>query len=164
MKLYLVRHGIAEEAKDTKPDGQRALTAEGIEKFKQAAKGFVRMLDEAEKLGVILTSPLVRARQTAEILAKALAKEGKPATVKAEASLDFPGDLNKAIDAARAARGDVALVGHEPYLSEWIGRLCFLSVGSVEMKKGAIAVIELEEAGLRGTLLQLLPPRVLRKL
>src|ERR1051325_10595965 len=105
MKLYLVRHGIAEEAKDTKPDGQRALTPEGIEKFKQAAKGFARMLDEEETIAVILTSPLARARQTAEILAKALAKQGKAATVKASAALDFPGDLNKALDETRAAKG-----------------------------------------------------------
>jgi phosphohistidine phosphatase len=163
MKLYLVRHATAEEATDTKPDGQRSLTEDGIEKFKQAARGFARTLDD-ESLKLILTSPLVRARQTAEILAKALAKEGIKAPVRVHASLDFPGDLAKALDEARGAGGDVALVGHEPYLSEWIGRLCFLSVGAVEMKKGAIAVIEMAEAGTRGELLQLLPPRILRKL
>ena len=163
MRLYLIRHAIAEEATDTKPDGQRSLTPEGVKKFKQAASGMVRTFEEAGP-ALILTSPLVRARQTAAILAKALEKEGKIVPMKETATLDFPGDLHNLLAEARAAKGNVACVGHEPYLSEWIGRLCFLTSGGVEMKKGAVAVIELAESGARGKLLQLLPPGILRKL
>ena len=163
MRLYLIRHAIAEEATDTKPDGQRALTAEGVKKFKQAASGMVKAFEETAP-ALILSSPLVRARQTAAILAKALEKDGNAAPVKESAALDFPGDLQKLLAEARAAKGNVACIGHEPYLSEWVGRLCFMTAGGVEMKKGAVAVIELAESGARGKLLQLLPPGILRKL
>src|SRR5207245_10153088 len=71
MQLYSVRHGIAIDREDPKcpPDPERYLTEEGIEKTRQVARG-VAALDV--KAGLFLTSPYVRARQTAEIFADAL--------------------------------------------------------------------------------------------
>src|SRR5215510_14914096 len=68
MILYLIRHAIAEEARTGLKDQERALTAEGIAKFHRAARGMVRLMGEGAPR-VIWTSPLVRSRQTAELLA-----------------------------------------------------------------------------------------------
>src|SRR5512138_1330454 len=69
-ELYLVRHAIAEERGDAWPDDtKRPLTADGASRMRKAARGLSRM---DVTLDVILSSPLVRARQTAEILAASL--------------------------------------------------------------------------------------------
>jgi len=71
MQLYIVRHGIAIDREDPKcpPDPERYLTEEGIEKTKQVAKGVAALGVTAD---LFLTSPYVRASQTAEIFAGAL--------------------------------------------------------------------------------------------
>src|SRR6202158_2223712 len=71
MQLYIVRHGIAIEREDPKcpPDPERYLTEEGVEKTKQVAKGLVAL---GLSVDLFLTSPYVRAAQTAEIFASAL--------------------------------------------------------------------------------------------
>jgi phosphohistidine phosphatase len=162
MKLYLIRHAIAEDARDGQSDADRALTREGIQKFQKAAAGIVKLIGE-EGVPVILTSPLLRARQTAEILADALDRAGLKTQVKPTDAL-APGNVSRLIREARGTRGPVAAVGHEPFLSQCIGELCFQSAGIVEMKKGAVATLELRPTGLRAELLSLLPPAVLRKL
>src|SRR5882757_7638533 len=71
MKLYIVRHGIAIDREDPKcpPDPERYLTEEGVEKTKQAAKGVAALGVTAD---LLLTSPYVRAAQTAQIVASAV--------------------------------------------------------------------------------------------
>ena len=77
-ELYLVRHGLAEERGDAWPDDtKRPLTDEGISRMRKGARGLARLGLSVE---VVLTSPLVRARQTAEILAAAL--DPRPSLVK----------------------------------------------------------------------------------
>src|SRR5204862_5047285 len=66
MEIYLVRHGIAEEGHEKLRDGSRALTDKGRRRFQKTARAFGKL---GRKLDLILTSPLVRAVQTAEILA-----------------------------------------------------------------------------------------------
>src|SRR5947209_13148449 len=79
-ELYLVRHGVAEERGEKWPDDtKRPLTADGVERMRKAARGLERL---DVQLDVILSSPLVRARQTAEILSSAL--EGHPPIVNCE--------------------------------------------------------------------------------
>ena len=69
MEIYLIRHAIAEERGDDWPDDDdRPLTEEGIRRFEEAARGLLEF--DAHPVR-ILTSPLVRARQTAELLAAA---------------------------------------------------------------------------------------------
>jgi|SRR5262245_7620256 len=161
-ELYLVRHAIAAERGDDWPDdSKRPLTERGISRFKESVGGLKELdgiIDE------IFTSPLVRARQTADLLAAgaggrpnvklldALAPGTPPATVMAQ--------LAKAAKSRR-----IALVGHEPDL----GELAAFVIGArrpMPFKKGGICRIDV--AGLTskavGTLVWFVTPKILRKL
>jgi phosphohistidine phosphatase len=119
-ELYLIRHGVAEERGDAWPDdSRRPLTDDGISRLKKSARGIIRLGVEFD---VILTSALVRARQTAEVFAAAfntrppivviesLAPDGSPQSVI--------NDLEK-----HSRRARIALVGHEPGIGELAARL-----------------------------------------
>ena len=162
LELYLVRHGIAAERGPEFPDdSKRPLTSRGIAALRREAKA----LRELEiSFDVIITSPLVRTRQTADILAEEVS--GKPAVVPSDslAPAGTPAAVIQEIHKHhRKAR--VALVGHEPNIGELAGRL----IGArspIPFKKGAIARIDFEvlpPKGL-GELRWFFPPRVLRKL
>jgi phosphohistidine phosphatase len=161
-ELYLVRHAIAADRGSEWPDdNKRPLTERGINRFKDGVKG-LRRLDVA--LDEIFTSPLLRAKQTAELLAAGL--EGKPPIKVLDALA--PGHTPSAVmtQLARVAkRRRIALVGHEPDLGEtaarWLG-----ARGQVAFRKGAVCAIEVDSATPAGpgTLQWLLPPRVLRHL
>jgi phosphohistidine phosphatase len=159
-ELYLIRHGVAAERGDAWPDDtKRPLTAEGLSKMEKAARGLTR-LDVGFDL--ILSSPLVRTRQTADVLAAELG--GHPPIVNTDALA--PGgeyaDLIAALE-KHARKPRIALVGHEPGIGELAARL----IGSrhpIELKKGAVCRIDLDEippAG-PGDLRWLLPSRFLR--
>jgi phosphohistidine phosphatase len=164
--LYLVRHGIAEEAEGKMKDEERELTEKGRKKFEKGARGLVTFVGK-EAIGAVLTSPLVRARQTAEILASVIAEKGGEAQVAITTALGSHADLAALLKMVRqlpAGNGGVAAVGHEPTLSGWVAELCCGGEGAVEMKKGAVAAIELADSGARGTLLWLMPPGALREM
>jgi phosphohistidine phosphatase len=161
-ELYVIRHGIAEERGDAWPDDtKRPLTEEGIARLKKEARGLVAM---GVTIDVILTSPLVRAKQTADALASAF--NAKPSIVTIESLA--PGGSHQAILAdleKHARRKRLALVGHEPGLGEFVARL----IGArrpVELKKGAVCRIDIEglPPGSPGALRWLITPKVLRKL
>jgi phosphohistidine phosphatase len=139
-ELYLVRHGLAEQRGDAWPDdARRPLTEEGIARMRKAARGLAR-LDVA--IDIVLTSPLVRAKQTAEILAGAI--DPKPPLVAVE-SLSPDGSYAAVVaDLEKHARKTrVALVGHEPSIGELAARL----IGSrhaIEFKKGAVCRIDVD--------------------
>lgn len=161
-ELYLVRHAIAAERSEEWPDdGNRPLTARGVARFRQSVAGFASMhvaLDE------IFTSPLVRARQTAELLAEGL--PGKPAVKVLAALAPAHTPVTVLRELAQAARGQrLALVGHEPGLGELAARLTGSS-RSIPFKKGGICRIDLPGLGSRrpGELQWLLTPRMLRAL
>jgi phosphohistidine phosphatase len=161
-ELYLIRHGVAEERGPAWPDDtKRPLTADGISRLKKAAGGLGRLGVTFE---VILTSPLTRTRQTADIIAAAM--DPRP-TIVAIDSLAPDGthaavlaDLDK-----HSRRRGIAIVGHEPNIGELAARL----IGSrraLLFKKGAICRIDVETlqpAG-PGTLRWFLSPRILRLL
>ncbi len=159
-ELYLVRHGVAAERGDAWPDDtKRPLTAEGLSKMEKAARGLTR-LDVG--IDLILSSPLVRARQTADVLAAEL--EGHPPVVNTDTLA--PGseyaDLIATLE-KHARKPRIALVGHEPGIGELAARL----IGSrhpIELKKGAVCRIDLDEIppGGPGDLRWLLPSRFLR--
>jgi phosphohistidine phosphatase len=160
-ELYLVRHAIAAERGSEWPDDtKRPLTERGINRFKEGVKG-LRHLDVT--LDEIFTSPLVRARQTAELLASGL--EGK-APVKLLDAL-APGHTAASVMAslARVAkRRRVALVGHEPDLGELAAHL--IGAGrALEFKKGGICRIDLGSLTSKraASLVWFLPPTVLRQ-
>lgn len=161
-ELYLVRHGVAEDRGAKWPDdAKRPLSAEGMARMKKSARG----LDRLEvKLDIILSSPFVRARQTAEILSGELS--GHPAITNVDSLA--PGASFAALVAdleKQARRTRIALVGHEPAIGELAARL----LGSrhpIEFKKGAVVRIDINQippAG-PGDLRWMLPPKFMRSI
>ena len=160
--LILVRHAIAAERGDDWPDdNKRPLTSKGLARMREIAKG----LDNLDlEIDLILTSPLVRARQTADVLAHGL-KPSPPIETLVELS---PGTVPAKIAEAIGTRGDakaIALVGHEPNL----GELAAWLVGGkspFEFKKGGICRIDVQKlppVG-NGQLVWFATPKMLRAL
>jgi phosphohistidine phosphatase len=140
LELYLIRHGVAADAGEKYPDdASRPLTRQGIAELTAAAHA-LEALDTSFDL--IITSPLVRARQTADIFAAemtthapvvesdALAPEGNPEAVRQEI-------------ARLAGRARIALVGHEPNLGELAAHLLG-ATGTIAFKKGSICRIDFD--------------------
>jgi phosphohistidine phosphatase len=160
--LYLMRHGLAAEQGPAYPnDDGRPLTSDGIDRLRVQVAGLM-VLDV--RLDRILTSPLVRAVQTAEILAAGLGCAAPLVTVDTLR----PGGRFDALAAALGRLGDarsVALVGHMPSIGEFAARL----IGAKEplaFKQGGVCRIEvasLPPSG-AGRLHWHVPPRALRAL
>ena len=157
MELYFLRHGIAA---DVGPEGSgdagRPLPAEGIKKMKEEARG-LRRLDV--RPDVLLSSPLVRARQTAEIVRHALGLDSR--LVDALAPGCGVAQLRDLLGEYRSAER-IMIVGHEPDFSDLISAL---TGGSrIMLKKGGLARVDLETVSDgAGTLVWLLPPLALRR-
>lgn len=163
MKLIIVRHAIAlpRESWTGAPDAQRPLTDAGREQARRVGEALRRL-----KLspGLILTSPWVRAVQTAEQIAVAF--DGKLPVREAPALRgdSTPREASSALKAV-ADEQQVIAVGHEPHLSEWLAELISAD-GSARclLKKGSVACVELErvppEPG-SGTLRWLMTPKQL---
>jgi phosphohistidine phosphatase len=149
MKLYLLRHGKADWPNWNKPDDERPLTSEGKKEAHRMAK-----LLEAMKIkpALVLSSPLPRAWQTAEIVAEQL-----------NVRLEEEEMIGKGFNAAalrkmieRNAGEDLMVVGHEPDFSAVIRAL---TGGDVKLAKGAIARVDLEAGAKTGRLIWLIPPK-----
>lgn len=161
-EIYLVRHAIAAVRGEEWPDDdKRPLTARGVARFKEAVDG-LRRLDVA--IDEIFTSPLVRARQTADLLAAGLS--GKPTVKVLEALAPAHAPSSVLAQLARAARRRrIALVGHEPGLGELAAHL--IGAGrALPFKKGGICRIDVESLTSRrpGALTWFIPPKLLRGL
>jgi phosphohistidine phosphatase len=161
VKVLLVRHAAAvPRGTPGVPDDERSLTPKGRAKFSAAAKGLARI---AHRPDVLLTSPLPRARATAEIAARAF-KRIEP-TIE-------PALARESVDGIVAALGahppgaTVALVGHEPTLSALLARLLGSAHGErLGFKKGGAALVDLPDGPSGGGLLiWFLKPKVLRAL
>lgn len=161
-ELYLIRHAIAEPRGESWPDdARRPLSDAGTIRMRKAARGLARLGVSFE---IILTSPLVRARQTAEIVAAAL--DPRPSTINVEWLA--PGGSYAALVAnleKHALKTRIALVGHEPGIGEFTARL----IGSrhaIEFKKGAVCRIDLERIPPTGPgdLRWLMTPKALRRI
>jgi phosphohistidine phosphatase len=142
MNLYLIRHAIAEEESPTGDDSQRGLTDKGAKKMRQIAKGL-------RELGVefdyILTSPYIRAEQTAEILGDVLKMKKRIVTSENLAPTGNPDQLLAEIN-EKYSVNSLAIVGHEPYLSNLVGLLT--ADGSpIEMtfKKGGVCYLTTDD-------------------
>lgn len=161
-ELYLIRHGIAAERGDAWPDdNKRPLTDDGVRRLRKIGAGLVEINISFD---LILTSPLVRARQTADIIAAAMKPD--PPIVVTEAltpGATYSSVLDELAKHARKRR--IALIGHEP----GIGALAARLIGSrhaLAFKKGAVARIDvaaLPPTG-AGSLSWFLTPKLLRKL
>jgi phosphohistidine phosphatase len=161
MILYLVRHGIAVDRSDPKcpPEAERPLTARGVQKTRSAALGLRAM---GAKPDVLITSPFVRAAQTAEIFAEALGfavdkirvnEHLKPAA--------NPAEIIREISHLRAK--EVACFGHAPHLDLTIAHLAGARSPFTELKKAGVACFEQPGHG-AWALRWIVSPRVLRDL
>jgi phosphohistidine phosphatase len=164
MKIYLLRHAIAEERRVALLDEDRALSPEGGKRMRQVARSMARLKLRFE---VIATSPLLRARQTADIVAQVVPRAPQPALL---GELKPGGSMSRLIDAINGilpkAKSGVLLVGHQPDL----GRLLATLIGAgnmaeFEFRKAGICCLELTETRLRrgqcAALEWLLTPRIL---
>ena len=160
MNCYFLRHGIAVEPDEwTGRDFDRPLTHEGIERMKCEARAIA---DLSLKLDVIVTSPLRRARQTAEILADRLKLRDEIVEDKRLAEGFDARRLSEILGEHDKAEA-ILLVGHEPTMSATLGRI--IGDANVELKNAALAGVALSDASAtRGTLICLIPPKVLSRL
>jgi phosphohistidine phosphatase len=157
MRVFIIRHAIAEDRAPGIVDDDRRLTKRGKRRFRGAARGLARLYAPPTAL---VSSPLVRARQTARIAARAW--EGMEFTRDAALAGGSIEDVH-ALLSRFPAEASVALVGHEPQLSGLLAHL----VGSQDpaglaFKKGGVAVVDLLEGASAGHLAAFLPPSVLR--
>ena len=142
MRLLLIRHAPAvRTGTGGFRDHDRPLTRRGRHRFRSAARGLSRI---ASRPDVLLTSPLVRARDTAEIVAAAF----KRVTPRIEPALGQD-DVDVLVTALKKYRPDatVALVGHEPTLSGLLAHLLGMHQGDdrFAFKKGGAALVHLPE-------------------
>lgn len=145
MKLYLLRHGIAADLGQPgiTRDADRPLTDEGISKTKRIGAALRSLAVECD---LILTSPYVRARQTAELVASALCMERR---LEEEPALACGGDARQIFEGIRRRKpvpAGVMLVGHEPDLSRLISLLVSGGTGlGVVMKKGGLCRLDIAD-------------------
>jgi phosphohistidine phosphatase len=162
MKLYILRHGDAVEPGTLRfKESERPLTPKGIQRTKLLAHALRQMEIDFD---VILSSPLQRARETAEIIARGLRHESRVQFTEELAPGGSMEGLVHQINATGSAPEAVLLVGHEPYLSGLISLLCTGGPGlSLNFKKGALCRLQVEALSCSGcaTLEWLLQPRLL---
>ena len=163
MELYLIRHGIAVERKPEIEDEERELTTEGREKTRKVAK---RLYSLGLRFELILTSPLVRSRQTAEILQSC----GLSSQIEESSCLAPSGNLQTWLSwlyrqQMLSTDTQLAMVGHQPDLGQWAEILLWGEARSVlVLKKAGIIGLKLPEAGSpveNSQLFWLTPPKFL---
>jgi phosphohistidine phosphatase len=168
VKLYVMRHGSAEEQADSGMDSDRALTQSGRERTRAVAKLLLE-LDEAPLH--IITSPLVRAVQTAEIVAVMTKLSDRDGTVEVRRELasGSGGGADLVASLASASRRRVMFVGHEPDLSDLTSNLLAKSASRDSTKgapssfeKSMVVAIQIGRSGEHPRLRFVLDPRALR--
>jgi len=155
MQLYFLRHGLADWPDwDPARDEERPLTDKGIKKMKAEAKAIQKL---GLNLDAILSSPLVRARQTAEVIAKRL---GMDVIQEHALTPGFDAKRLRGVLRSNAKAGAIMIVGHEPDFSQTIAEVT--GGGRVVMKKGGLARVDLESLDPpSGKLVWLLAPKTL---
>ena len=143
MDLYVLRHGLAGDRNSAgySNDDERPLTAKGARRMARQVRG-LRSLGVS--IDVIVSSPLVRATQTAEIVHEGLEMTGRLVTSNALAPGGSPSQLVSRLATGYSSADDVMVVGHEPYLSSLIS---VLTTGDpepvVRLRKGALCKLRL---------------------
>jgi phosphohistidine phosphatase len=163
MELYIVRHGIAVDREDPKcpADPERYLTEEGIEKSRQVAKGVAEVASIPD---LILSSPYVRALQTADIFAERL-EYPKQKIVKSDQLL--PGAEPLQLFRELSKDKDLSCVfvfGHAPHLDDLLATAIGTKHHITSLKKAGVAFVELKRlVPPSGELIWLATPKLLRK-
>lgn len=162
MILYIVRHGIALDRTDPKcpPEAERPLTVKGLRKTRAAALG-MRALGVAP--GIMITSPYLRAAQTAEIFAEALEFSAeKIRTSEALKPASQPAEAIKEISCLKVK--EVMCFGHAPQVDLMIAHLAGARGAFTELKKAGVACFELAAPHGKWRLRWFLSPNILREL
>ncbi len=147
MKLYFLRHGVAEARIFGKDDYSRNLTQEGLQEMERLAEAFKKTVS-VEK---IFSSDLLRAKKTAMIIAEAL---GAPLEIDNRINSGASYADFHAIFTENQTRGSIMFVGHEPDISTTISQI--IGHAKVEIKKSSLAVLEVDE-NFKGALISLIP-------
>lgn len=145
MRVYLLRHGIAEDGSATGRDADRALSVEGVQQLQQACGVYRRLIEPGVR---IIASPLRRAQETAALLRESLGADGDIG--RSDALLPETGaDRAVALLQGEMLGGTaaVALVGHQPHLGDLFGLLLTGSEQrSMPLKKGQLIGLEIDAA------------------
>ncbi len=163
MELYIVRHGIAVDREDPKcpADPERFLTNEGMEKTRQVAKGVAAVATIPD---LMLSSPYLRAMQTAELFAEALEY---PKQKIARSELLLPGAESLQLFRELAKNKDLSTIfvfGHAPHLDDVIATAVGTNHHVSSLKKAGVALVELKRlVPPSGELVWLATPKLLRK-
>jgi phosphohistidine phosphatase len=164
MRLYLVRHGLAVDRADPKcpSEAERHLTPEGVEKTKRAAGGMSALGISGDSF---ISSPYLRALQTAEIFADAL---GFPTEKILRTEVLLPGanpELFFRELAKQKQAKEAFCFGHAPHLDEAIALALGVKHPVTALKKAGVACLELEQVSPpAGRIVWLCPPKILRRL
>ena len=158
MELYVFRHGIAEDAAPGRPDADRALTDEGRKKIAAVVKA-ARRAGFAPSL--IISSPYLRATQTAKVAEEELGYKGEVVRTEALVPHSSPEAVWSELRDYRAESA-ILLTGHEPLLSLLVAYLLDAPGLRVEMKKAAMVRIDVESFGAapHGTLRWMITPKL----
>jgi phosphohistidine phosphatase len=150
MEFCFLRHGEADWADWDKPDNERPLTKRGRKEVKRVSKLLARLKLSPD---AILSSPLPRACETAQMTAKSL---DVAVTLEPELAKEFTLDWLRRIIGKTGAEC-IVLVGHEPAFSHVIKEL---TGGEVKLAKAGVALVEVNADGKGGKLLWLFPPKM----
>jgi phosphohistidine phosphatase len=163
MQVFLVRHGIAIDREDPKcpPDAERPLTPKGMKRSHAAALGLHALKFHPD---AVLTSPWLRALQTAEIFCEVMGFSSKKIVqVDALKGTSTPAELFREL--AKLKAKTVLCFGHEPHLHLVIGQVLHTGAKITELKKAGVACLVLERISPpQGQLVALYPPSTLRQL
>jgi phosphohistidine phosphatase len=160
--LYLIRHALAEDRSDEWPDdAKRPLTSKGTAKMREVVNGLAALEPQIED---VLTSPFVRAKQTADLLLEGLKPAPRLSIVQALAPGGSPVQVGEAL-AGHAGAEALALVGHEPGLGELAAWLVGAKTAFL-FRKGGMCRIDVQKLPPAGTgqLVWLATPKMLRGL
>ena len=162
VRVYLIRHAIAFERDDKWPDdSKRPLTHKGIARMREVVDGLIEL---GVDLDLVITSPLVRAKQTADVILAGFPDAPAVAVSEALSPSGTPAAVGDVL-AHHAKLENIALVGHEPNLGE-IGAWLIGAKHPLAFKKGGVACIELPTLPVAGPgqLIWLATPKMLRSL
>jgi phosphohistidine phosphatase len=158
MQVYILRHGIAEDVKPGGNDSDRALTNEGRKKLREV----LRLAEKADVVpSLILTSPYVRAVQTAEAVIEVLGYANDLLRTEALVPSADPRDIWEEMRVHQGVM-QLMLVGHEPMMSKLVAFLLNSPGLMVDVKKGALLRVDIDTFGLqpRGVLKWMAVPKL----
>jgi phosphohistidine phosphatase len=155
--VVFLRHGLAEEPSPEKADAERTLTYDGHARMKEIGRGLEDLFPKADAL---LSSPLLRAVQTALWVAKAYRGSIHPQPTEELAPERTAAELTAYVRSLDATRP--ILVGHEPLLSGAVAALVGIAPDALDLKKGGCFGVRIPPSG-PAVLEWALPPRVLRR-